>query len=168
MLAALIPARLDADFLRAIQMPHPDRKHVLHPLATRLLHGQPAGPESLAEFAPILARRSPFATPAFAAAGAQKHLVGVLPVPASDFDEFVEHLAAGLAARQPRIPGAHLIGAFFGACFTHAHGWRHGVLICEATGPSSTIREFFSVSASMRQHAIRRRGEGALDFVGTE
>lgn len=43
------------------------------------------------------------------------------------------------------------------ACFTHAHGWPHGVLISEATLPRP-IREFFSVSASMRQHVGHDRG----------
>ena len=65
--------------------------------------------------------------------------MSAFPVPTSDIDELVKQLAPGRLACHPRVPAAHLFGVFFDACFTHFHGWRHGVLICEAMGPSRPL-----------------------------
>jgi hypothetical protein len=64
---------------------------------------------------------------------AQKYLVGVFAVTAGDPHQLAEQLAPGLPVCHPRIPAAHLFGVFFDACFTHFHGWRHGIRFNEAT-----------------------------------
>ena len=99
---------------------------------------------------------TPFASPTPPALDTEEDFVGVFSLPAGHCDEFVEQAATGFAPRHSRIPPAHLFGVFLYALFTHGHGWRHGVLICEATGLPFPFPEFFSVSASMRQHGPYR------------
>ena len=70
-------------------------------------------------------------------------------------DELVEQAATGLATCHSRVPVAHSFGVFFYTFFSHGHGWRHGVPIYEATRLHFPNPEFFSVSASMRQHGYR-------------
>jgi hypothetical protein len=72
------------------------------------------------------------------------------------------------AGTQKHFGGARLLGVLFGACFTHPHRWRHGLLIGEATVLSRTIRKFFSVSASMKQHAEATLPPKGLRFTQAE